>query len=243
LHPLGNGKDCWQFIDRAGAAVHLFPGHGDRPLIEHLSVEDLADDVVNSHAGTLDLIGVGMGGVVAQFVLVRHPDRVSTAVIAASGPWPAGDVESPERAARWATEARRRGMVAIVDEVLRHWFTPHAVRYGHPGVDYLRKTLLTMNREAWAQNLDALRLMPNIDRLAAVRQPVTLIAASHDQAVPPDGPTRLHSVIPNSRMAFVAAPHMLHLEQPRHFETEIARHFMWSPIGNRVELPVATAGE
>jgi 3-oxoadipate enol-lactonase len=184
-----------------------------------------------------------MGGVVAQFVLARHPDRVSSAVIAASGPWPAGDVDSPERAAQWAKVARKGGMSAVVDDALAHWFTPHAVRYAHPGVQYARKTLLAMDPDAWIDSLEALRSVPNVDRLAAVRQPVTIIAARFDEAVPPDGPVRLHAIIPNSRLAFVAAPHMLHLEQPRHFQTEVARHFVWSPIGNRVEHAVATAGE
>ena len=180
---------------------------------------------------------------VAQFVLARHPDRVSSAVIAASGPWPAGDVDSPERAAQWAKATTGSGMSAVVDQVLAHWFTPHAVRYAHPGVQYARTSLLAMDPAAWVDGLDALRSVPNVDRLAAIRQPVTIIAARFDAAVHPDGPVRLHAVIPNSRLVFVAAPHMLHLEQPRHFQTEVARHFVWSPIGNRVENAVATAGE
>jgi pimeloyl-ACP methyl ester carboxylesterase len=199
--------------------------------------------VVASYEGLLDLIGVGMGGVVAQFVLMRHPDRVNTAVIAASGPWPAGDVDNVDRAAAWATLAREGGMRAVVEEALRHWFTPHAVRYDHPGVRVARVALLALDPAVWADSLDALRAVPNVDRLAAARQAVTIVSGTMDRAVHPEGPLRLHAVLPNSRLVFVAAPHMMHLEQPRHFETELARHFMWSPIGNRVEAAVGTAGE
>lgn len=230
-------------MERDGAVVHVFPGYGGRPRATDVSPGALADDVVATHEGPLDLIAVGSSGLVAQFVLMRHAERVNSAVIATSSPWPGGDADSAERCAAWAAAARAKGMASVADEALRLWFTPHAVRYAHPAVELARKALLATDRAVWADYQEMLARAADVDRLAAFRQPVSIVAGSMDAAVAPDAPARLHAIIPNSRLAFMAAPHMVHLEAAWHFDTEVARHFMWSVIGNRVDNPVATAGE
>jgi len=248
LHPLGNDEGCWDLmgLDR-DSEVHLFPGHGGRPREPGTSIELLADDVVARHESPLELVGVGeLGGLVAQSILVRHSELVTSAVIVGSGPPLAVNSEIREGRADWqklTDLALEKGMGAVAPTVMSSWFSTHAVRYAHHGAEYGRRALLAMDAQSWADGWHAISSANRIDRLSTVRQPVTLIAATRDAVVGIAGAERLHALIPNSRLVIMSGPHMLHLEQPRHLKSELARHFAWSTVGNRVELPMGVAGE
>ena len=80
------------------------PGYGrsaDPP--SQFSMADLADRAVelldDLHIDTAHVLGVSMGGVVAQLVALRHPERVRSLILADTNPGGAA-VPEPERSAR-----------------------------------------------------------------------------------------------------------------------------------------------
>jgi len=246
INPVGNDADCWQFLGPIGGSPFLYPGHGGRKRLPGWTHQQIADEVVAKFDGPLDLVGMSVGGLIVSHILTRHAGRVRSALIAccflARG---ARDPGAREQYRRTQTErgelALRGGMAAAVEATLPRWFTPLAIRTEAPGVAYARRTLLAMDPQAWndiwlaGANSEAVTL----DALSAVRQPVTLLAGTHDAAAGL-GLAQAHEFIPHSRLEIVAGPHMLHLEEPLGMLSALERHFAWVPIGNRVEQPLGT---
>ncbi len=96
-----------------------------------------------------------MGAAVVGHILVKHPQRVRSAVMACSGYAARSTSTSEDQAAkRQALLGRgergvKGGMGAVIDETLTRWFTPFALKNEHPGVVYSRETLLRMDTQAW----------------------------------------------------------------------------------------------
>jgi pimeloyl-ACP methyl ester carboxylesterase len=247
LNSIGADDDAWRFSGIEGTVRFSYPGHGTRARRSGWTHEDMADEVVESVEGPIDLVGMALGGLIALQVLVRHPERVRSAVLVCGG-----DVRgTQERAELVRNAATRRGraaleggMSAVVDDTLRRWFTPFAVRTDHLGVAYARKTLSGMDPEAWNDIWLSLANSALVSEQEATRieQPVTIVGGMHDRSTGLDGRARLHRLIPNSRFEIVAGPHMMHLEQPENLRTAVERHFAWSTAGNRVERPISSPG-
>ena len=81
------------------------------------------------------------------------------------------------------------------------------------------------------------------ERIKAITQPVTIVAGTRDAASGVAGLGALHQLIPNSRFEIVPGPHMIHLERPDALAAAIDRHFIWRPIGQRVEAPLGSSAD
>jgi pimeloyl-ACP methyl ester carboxylesterase len=247
LNSIGCDDASWQFLGVEGAVPYGYPGHGGHPRRPGWTHEDLADELVASLDGPLDLVGVAVGGLIALRILVRHPDRVRSAILACGG-----DVRGTEArtaALRAAATGRGRaavdgGMPAVVDGTLARWFTPFAVRTNHLGVEYARTTLSGLDPESWNDIWLSIAnaTLVSEGQAKAIRQPVTIVGGMHDRSTTLDGRARLHQLIPRSRLEIVAGPHLMHLERPENLRTTIERHFAWLPAGNRVEPPISSPG-
>jgi pimeloyl-ACP methyl ester carboxylesterase len=247
VNPVASDIGSWQFLGITDAKAINFPGHGGRPLEKGWTQQQMADEIVAAFPGPLDLVGVAFGGGVVQHILTRHPERVRSALIACTGPATGkADREAQRREVIERGEpALKHGMPTVIDVTFRRWFTPYAVRAEVPGVAYTRRLLLDMAPESWAETWWAgYNTEPiSADALAAVEQPITIVAGIQDARQGLTGSVKLHRILRNSRLEIVPGPHMMHLEQPNNLRAALERHLIWSQIGQRVEPPlVASAG-
>ena len=94
LHPIAQDTACWRLAGFDTTHAYTYPGHGGLPR-RALSLAELADDAAGSVEGRFDLLGVAMGSIVGQHVLLRHGDRVRSAVLACRmKTWRPGDIRS-----------------------------------------------------------------------------------------------------------------------------------------------------
>lgn len=230
LHPVGQDGACWRWLELEHLAELAFtpdlPGHGSnrtRPT----TLAATADEVAGELDGELDVVGVAMGAMVAQHVLLRHPERVRSAILfCAHGSANASVYEERARA------AAALGMEAVLDSTLERWFTPAAMAAtGHPGVAYAREQLLSMDSAAYAASWRAMGAHQTLDALTAVSRPVTVVAGALDKAISVGEGCRLQEWIPRSRFEVIEAPHMAHLERPELVSAAIARHLAWASEG------------
>src|SRR5436309_9967270 len=61
-----------------------FPGHGSEPPTEKVSMAGLVEYVLAHVSEPVTLVGLSLGGMVAQQIAVRAPEAVASLVVAAS---------------------------------------------------------------------------------------------------------------------------------------------------------------
>ena len=228
LHPVGLDGDCWQFLDTSGLGTVVpftLLWHGDRPQPEgELTMEAFADDVAGNTDGLLDIVGLSLGGSVAQHVALRHPGRVRSILVAASA---AGGPARPAHLERAAT-VEARGMAGVVDSTLERWFTPETLaRPGAPGVAYARHRLETDRPASFAATWRALSKHDTTERLRELTMPVTVLHPTEDSAGGIEPKAAMVERLPLGRLVVVAGPHMVQLENPAGFRAAIDEHLDW----------------
>ncbi|MGH2875891.1 MAG: alpha/beta fold hydrolase [Solirubrobacteraceae bacterium] len=234
IAPIGSDARSWDRVPVAHAGVrHELPGFGRPRATVPPTMASLADELVAEHPGPLHLVGISMGGMVAQHAALRHPDRVASLLVACTGA--ATDPATMEARAQAAEEG---GMEAVIDGTLERWFTPEALLRDppHPGVDYARQTLQALDPRAFADGWRAIGGHDVRARLPELAMPLTAVAGSADAASPLRRSEELADRAPNGRLAVVdGAPHMIHLECPDRFSSVVAEHLRWA----RAELGAA----
>src|SRR5919199_4258193 len=183
-------------------------GHGRSQVLDQpITIEDLADDL----AGLLDalgieaahIVGLSLGGMTAQSLGVRHPERaVSLTLMATSAYLPHG---WDERAAT----VRAKGMGAIVDAVLARWFTPEFAAAHPEVVAPMRERFLALDPRGYAVCCGAIRDMDLRASNAEIRVPTLLIAGADDPATPPAMLEDIRSRVPQAEL--VVLPRAAHI--------------------------------
>jgi 3-oxoadipate enol-lactonase len=220
LHPIGLDGRCWQWMGLDGAVAYDLLGHGGRPRPATLTMADFADDVAANVSGTLDLVGLSMGGMVALHIALRYPGRVRSLVVACSSA--RADREVLQRRAEMVEQV---GMGGVLDETLRRWFTPAALDDpDHPGVRYARERLLADRAEDFAAAWRAMSQHDVLDHLGRIRVPVTAIAGEQDAASPIEALRAIAEGVANGRLVVLPGPHMLQLEEPGRLTEAIEAH-------------------
>lgn len=207
LAPLAERFRCISFDNRG-------TGASDKPTGEY-SLEGMADEAVGVLAAAgharAHVVGISMGGMIAQLVALRHPERVERLVLAAThagGP----TVTPPTPAAMQAlipdrslprAEVLRRGYHAIVAPGFAE---------RHPEVlDALLAIALAAPTPevAFARQLAAILASDRLARLGAIAAPTLVVHGTADPLVPPSNGERVAAAIPGARL--VALPDCGHL--------------------------------
>jgi 3-oxoadipate enol-lactonase len=228
LHPVGLDAATWQFMDDdllAKAVLVDLLWHGGRAEPPApLTLASMAEDVLASVPGPLDLVGVSMGGAVALEAALQQPERVRSMLLACSS---AGGTSGAVQNAR-ADAIDRDGIDAIIPKTLTRWFTHVAMSTPeHPGVRYARDRLQRDPSEAFAAGWRALANNSSIDRLHTLHMPSTVLHAEQDESTAYEPKQQMAARLQTSRLQVIAGPHMVQLEEPASFSRAVVEHRAW----------------
>jgi pimeloyl-ACP methyl ester carboxylesterase len=186
-------------------------------------ISDMAQDAL-ALADALGLerfhvLGVSMGGAIAQEMALAAPERLATLTLAVTygGSGRAGRV----LAASWSAEALRATREEQVDKLLYLTLSERMFE-DEQMVEYMR-TLSLQNPhpqepEAFIRQLDASSRHETRDRLPGIDLPVHVIGAEHDILVPVWKSREVAELIPGSRLSVMAAaPHGVNVEGAQEF--------------------------
>lgn len=190
-------------------------------------VADMAQDALAlADALELDsfhLLGVSMGGAIAQEIALAAPDRVRTLTLAVT--WASGGRWSRTLSSVWGARVHHMTREQRVDELMLLTFSDGFFENAE-GVGFLRDMMLQnpnpQPAEAFARQLDASSRHGTADRLGELAMPTHVIGAEWDILVPVWKSREVAALIPGSKLTVLeACPHGLNVERAEEFNRTV----------------------
>jgi 3-oxoadipate enol-lactonase len=201
-------------------------GHGlsDCPGGPYVIADQTADLV-----GLLDqlgvneaiVVGISVGGMIAQQFAAQHSDRVKLLILSDTGT----RIGTADGWNQRIASLRQYGMANLADAILERWFAP-SFRVQRP-VDYrgYRNMLIRMPLEGYIATCVMIRDTDLLDRAKSITAPVLVLGGVEDLATPPDVVRSLSEQIPGARLELIeGAAHLPCIEQPAAM-AEAVTHF------------------
>ena len=198
---------------------------GNEPLGVATFVRDLRALLRALGISRTVLMGVSLGGFVAQAFALEHPNMVRAMVLVstASRIFPA---VAPARERRNET-VRRLGMAAVTDQQMASHFSREFART-HPDVmAWYEEHYLANDPAHYAEIMDDLGAFDSSDRLGTLSCPTLVMAGGADRAAvagsaPLESATNLHRLLAGSELAtFPDAHHYPHLDHVNAFNARM----------------------
>lgn len=207
-------------------------GHSEDPLAP-FSLADLADRAV----GLLDeleidvahVLGVSMGGVIAQLVYHRHPRRVRSLILADTNPGGAA-VAEPERSAR--VRQRLEALDRLGPKGMAEQRAPNLVRPGAPPelIAELTSIMAEVRPAGYCSAAIALGHTDLTAQLSSIQVPTLVIHGEQDAVVPLETARTLAACIPGARLVVIPeAGHVSNQEQPAAFNAAVREFLQLDP--------------
>lgn len=238
------------FISGTGGDLRRKPGPMDGPLAKRfemvaydqrgLGQSDKPDgpytmaDYADDAAAILDeldwarahVVGVSFGGMVAQNLAIRHPERIDRLVLCCTSPGGAGGASYPlHNLIEMAPEARARHMLGISDRRRdAAWVEAHSeqaeqlvrMALDDPWADEPRRKLGALLQLQARAGHDVW------NRLPAITAPTLICAGRYDDLAAPAAQEALASRIPNAELRWYEGGHLFLLEDRAAFADIIA---------------------
>jgi pimeloyl-ACP methyl ester carboxylesterase len=188
---------------------------------------DMAKDALELADGlgldSFHLLGVSMGGAIAQEIALAAPDRVRTLTLAVT--WPSSGAWARKLGEVWGGRIEGMTREQRVDELMLLTMSESFFENAD-AVSWLRQTILANENpqpvEAFARQIEASGRHDAGERLRSLSIPVHVIGAEHDILVPCWKSRELAELIPDARLTVVAAaPHGVNLERAEEFNRAV----------------------
>lgn len=222
LHSLALDRSIWDdvvsLLPTAAAVVTLdLPGHGTAPAGDPTSVESMADEVAgllrDLDRGPVVLVGMSLGGSVAQAVAIRHAQSVSALGLIDTTAW-----YGEEAPAMWATRAdraMRHGLGSLAGSQLGLWFTEDFCADRPEVCEHLLDIFRRNSVDSYGRSCRALGAMDLRAGLARISVPTAIVVGELDGATPPAHARALQCAISGSVLTVIPrCGHLSALERP-----------------------------
>ena len=231
INSLGSDLRIWQevapaFTEHFQVILYDKRGHGlsDAPPVPY-SIDDHTDDLLalldRLGVGKASLVGLSVGGMIAQRIAVRAPDRVQSITLCCT----AAKIGTAELWADRINAVETGGIEPIADAVLQRWFTPKFHETQADDLAGWRNMLVRTPAHGYAGTCAAIRdadLRPDAGRIAV---PALCVAGDQDGSTPADVVKGTADLIPGSRFALIeGAGHIPCVEKPTELSELIKQH-------------------
>jgi len=202
-------------------------GHGatDAPSGSY-TLELLAEDVI----GLLDALGLGrvhfvglsMGGMIGQCLVLNHPHRLKSLVLCDTA-----SIVPAEAQPVWEErldKVRKKGMGALSEETMERWFTPAFLRQNPPMVKLIREQILATPVAGYIGCAEAIRRLNYLDRISGIKIPTLIMVGEDDPGTPVSAAEAMHKRITDSKLVVLpSARHLSNVEQADPFNAALLK--------------------
>ncbi|MCO6389660.1 3-oxoadipate enol-lactonase [Aliihoeflea aestuarii] len=218
---LGTDFRIWNDVlvrlgDRYRVVLYDKRGHG---LSEATPSPYRLDDHVGDLSALLDylgidraaLIGLSVGGLIAQGLAAKRPELVSALVLMDT----AHKIGTAEMWNQRIETVTTKGIGAMADAIMERWFTPAYRSPDNPDFAGYVAMLTRTPAEGYAGTCAALRDADLTQSTAALAVPTLCIVGDQDGSTPPDLVRATADLIANSRFEIIqGAGHLPCIEKP-----------------------------
>lgn len=230
MHGIGGNRSNWTdqlayLAPRYCAVAWDTRGYGDSddpppPLAFGDFADDLARLLDHLGAARAHLVGLSMGGMIAQDFYDRFGERVATLTLANTtaglGTLPAAAIDQ-FLALRLTPLEAGRSIVEMGEHLLAELTSPYATP---AQIDRLHGSLAALRVEPYKQALRAITTTNFTTVLPRVVVPTLVITSADDRVVPPPAARALADAIPAAEFVLIPrAGHLSNIEQPDVFNT------------------------
>ncbi len=190
------------------------------------SIASLSQDLVALldvlKVGKAHVVGLSMGGMIAQYVGANYPQRVLSLGLCNSAS------EMPPRSL-WEerlASARSGGVAALVDGTIKRWFREGFIAHAPEKIERVRQMVLATPAEGYIANASAVCDMAQTTMLLKIKAPTLVMSGRQDPACTVEQGTVLHRMIDGSKFVIIEdAAHISNIEQPEIFNRNL-RQFL-----------------
>lgn len=215
-----------RYDTRGHGGTHSTPG----PYSLDLLADDLLGVLEAVGVNECTLVGISLGGMVAQTATLASPAHFTGLVLA--------DTTShygPQVAEFWENRARtslENGLDSIAESTPQRWFTPEFTRLNPSVVARLQAMVRSTDPQGYAGCCAAIQAVNTTDQLGAITIPTAVIVGERDPSTTVEHARRIHDAITHSSLHVIPdAAHLSNVEQPSRF-TEIVRALLNPPSKN-----------
>lgn len=184
--------------------------------------DDAAVLIARELRGEVHFVGLSMGGMVAQQLAVRHPELVTSIVVANSCSY-------FDESARGVWRSRietvlEQGVPAIADAAMQRWFTPEFRQdtQGAKRVAALRAVLEATDAKAYAATCEAVSRIDFRLTNPRIACPALVIGGTRDEGAPLPMAEAICNSISGAELATIEAAHLSAVEKPVRFAGLVA---------------------
>jgi 3-oxoadipate enol-lactonase / 4-carboxymuconolactone decarboxylase len=179
-------------------------GHG---LSESFENQPIIKDYANDLIGLLDflkikkvvIVGLSIGGIIAQYMGIYHPERVEKLVLSNTAP-KVGTLES------WSTRiniVQTKGLAAIGDTIMKVWFSEAFHNEQPELLKGCKMMLINSNTAGYIQACQALMANDLSESIHKIALPTLCLAGTTDGSTPPDLVKAMADKLPNSKYILI----------------------------------------
>lgn len=201
-------------------------GHGEsEPVPGAYHFDDLIADVVAlwDHLGIdqTHFVGLSIGGMTVQGIMLKHPERLKSVVVANS----MGKV-AEQFVSAWQDRidlSHEKGMEPLIQPTMERWFTDGFRSKGTPEAQAIADMIATTSVNGYAGCAAAIQGLSYLDDLGKISGiPVLFIAGAQDAGTPPAGMEAMHANMPGSEYVLLdPAAHISNVERPDAFNAAL----------------------
>jgi len=178
--------------------VYMFSRKKDMP--EGYTIEAMADDQA-AVMGSLGidracLLGVSQGGMIAQSLAIRHPEKVGKLILAVTAPNANGTVQAV--VSGWIDLALRGDHAALMADTAQRMYSDAYLRRNRKLLPLVARFTKPSSYERFLKNARAILRFDVRGELGKIRCPTLILAGREDHTVGGEAALELHRGIPES---------------------------------------------
>ncbi len=192
---------AWQFRQFSGDyRVYVISRRNDLP--QGYTIMDMAEELAlvmeKLEIGAADIVGVSQGGMIAQQLAVRHPEKVSKMVLAVTAPGANQIME--EALGSWLEELAGKDYKGFVLDMLERYYTEKTIRRARPMFSVFWKLLRPKDDGRLRIQLESCLNYHGEETISGIQCPCLIIGGEKDRVVGAEGSRQLAELIPGSSL-------------------------------------------